>query len=132
MSTPHQERFVSLMEQFTGGQMDAAAFCAAFTALWVQDRDAAYVRTATRPGDADELLRGDDAPFRDIVNAVHSACAVFAPVPEAQWQLDAGAVALLCADDPCRRTDALNDSARRLTLPHPPQTPPAACHNGEA
>lgn len=106
-----QRRYMSLVQKFQGGALAAREFCAQFTALWVRDRDETYAKRAAWLQPYDELLmaswqRGEmrdsefqekwaalwgyaeDAGFRALVDEIHSACRVFNPSPEMQWELD--------------------------------------------
>jgi len=109
-SISQQQPFLSLIQRFLGGELAAAKFCALFTAAWAQDRDQASAKKAAWPQPYDELLMAswrrrelsdsefqsewgalwggaEDAGFRTLVNKIHSACSVFSPFPEMQWEL---------------------------------------------
>lgn len=106
-----QKQYLSLVQEFRGGRLAAPKFCAQFTTLWVQDRDATCAKKAAWPQPYDELLlaswrRGEmsdskfqekwaglwgyaeDRKFRSLADEIHSACSVFSPSPELQWELD--------------------------------------------
>ena len=106
-----QEQYFSLIENFLILGLAVDAFCAEFTALWMQDRDDIYAKKAAWPQPYDELLlaawqRGEisesefqrgwaklwgyaeDVGFRDMIDEIHSACSVFSLLPELQWEID--------------------------------------------
>ncbi len=109
-----QEPFLLLMQSFLDRQMKSQNFCAKFTRLWIQNRDSqerAYAKKkADWPEPYDEVLvasfqRGeisgsefrqasadlwgyaDILEFQETIDAIHSACSVFAPEPEMEWEI---------------------------------------------
>ncbi len=108
--TIRHEEYFSLIEDFLSRDLEVAAFCSKFTALWIRDRDETYSKKATWQQPYDELLiaafqRGEiggsefqqrsaelwgyaeDIEFQTMVDALHSACSVFRPSPELQWEI---------------------------------------------
>lgn len=112
--TPRHQLFLELMGRFLGGNLAASSFCAKFTKLWMQDRDAARDAEQTKKAawsqPHDELLiaafqRGemsgeefrkehaqlwgyaDDLEFQTMIDALHSACSCWRPSPELQWEI---------------------------------------------
>lgn len=108
--TTHHAEYLSLIEGFLSRNLDVAAFCSRFTTLWIQDRDDTYAKKAAWQHPYDELLlaewqRGEinesefqqkwaklwgyanDIEFRTMVDKIHSACSVFSPSAELQWEI---------------------------------------------
>ena len=109
--TSRHGQFLSLIESFLGWNREVDTFCAEFMTLWMQDRDKTYAKKATWSQPYDELLltswqRGEisedefqkewaklwgyaeEVEFRDMIDEIHSACSVFSPAPELQWEMD--------------------------------------------
>ena len=107
-----QEPFLSLMQRFLDRHLEAEPFCAEFTKLWIQRRDALYEKEkAVWPEPYAEILiasfqRGEisdkqfrekyaklwgsaeELEFQETIDAIHSACSVFAPDPEIEWEIN--------------------------------------------
>ena len=115
MSSTRQEPFLMLMQQFLDRQLKSQTFCAKFTKLWIKNRDDDYanqvLKKAEWPEPYDEMLiasfqRGEisgsefrrasaelwgyaqDLEFQETIDAIHSACSVFAPDPEMEWEIN--------------------------------------------
>ncbi len=106
-----EEQFLDLMSQFLEQQIYAETFCTHFMELWTQNRDIMYARKLTWSEPHDEkliasfqcgeitdkefsekfaLLWGyeDALPLQNMIDAVHSVCSVFRPVPTFSWEID--------------------------------------------
>lgn len=106
-----QELYLSLVGKFLSRELAADDFCAQFIALWTQDRDSADAKKAAWPQPYDELLMtawqtgkigesefrkewaklwgyAEETKFQDMINEIHSACYVFDPSPELQWEIN--------------------------------------------
>ena len=108
--TIRQEPFLVLMKSFLDEKTPPQKFCLKFTRLWMQERDNILAQKADWPQPYDELLiaafqrgelngaqfreqytelwgRAEDAAFDETICAVHSACSVYAPVPELEGEI---------------------------------------------
>jgi hypothetical protein len=100
-----------MIEAFLDGKTDPEAFCLEFTALWTQDVDEQYALAASWPEPYDKQLLAareqgeisqeefsrrwselwgyaEDVPYVELLDKIHSACAVFDPQPRFEWEID--------------------------------------------
>ncbi|MEM7535798.1 MAG: hypothetical protein AAF639_26705 [Chloroflexota bacterium] len=107
----YKKQFIQLINQFLHKAIQPEQFCTEYTQLWMAHRDFIDAKREAWPEPYDQQLlqklhdglitqevfsqkwsalwgNAEDEPFNDIIDALHSACDVFDPNPEFDWELD--------------------------------------------